>query len=296
MKKLDGAGVVVTDLLGQPSRREAKLLAYMVVQSDAGSDLDDLLMPSLHRAVPFMQVEDIAMLVAQDLNFDMLGSRNVLLEENGRISEGAPRFRLRFIEKRCELRGSFHHTHASSATPKGRLDDQGEAYFLGELESHIAIGDRILRARQRGDVQLLGQAPCGRLIPHHLQQFGSRAHENDPGSSAGTGELGVLTQKTITRVDKLSPLLTRQRHDTRDVQIGSHRALALAYQVSFIGLEPMHTHPILLGVDRQSAQTELGRRAENSHGDLASIGHEELFKGFGAGAGAAGSGRAMTCR
>ena len=65
VEEFHGAGVVVTDLLGDARRRKAKLLAHMIVQPDARRDLDDLLMAPLHRAIALVQMQDVAVLVAR---------------------------------------------------------------------------------------------------------------------------------------------------------------------------------------------------------------------------------------
>jgi hypothetical protein len=44
-------------------------------------------MPTLDRAVPLVKVQQISMLIAQQLNFDVAGSRNKLFDEDVRTAE-----------------------------------------------------------------------------------------------------------------------------------------------------------------------------------------------------------------
>jgi hypothetical protein len=50
-------------------------------------------MAALHRAIAFVQMGHVAVLIAQNLHFDVLGARNVFFQKNGRVAEGD---RLRF--------------------------------------------------------------------------------------------------------------------------------------------------------------------------------------------------------
>ncbi len=73
VEELDGPRVLVSDVTGQTDGGVAKLLADGGVEVRCGGDLDDLLMPSLDRAVALEQVDEVAVLVAEDLDFDVPG-------------------------------------------------------------------------------------------------------------------------------------------------------------------------------------------------------------------------------
>ena len=51
-------------------------------------------MPALHRAIAFPQVDEIAVLIAEDLHFDVLGAADVAFDENFRAAERAAGFAL----------------------------------------------------------------------------------------------------------------------------------------------------------------------------------------------------------
>ena len=53
-------------------------------------DLDDLLMPALHRAIALEQMDEVAVLVAEQLHFDVPGAADELFEEHvGDAERGA---------------------------------------------------------------------------------------------------------------------------------------------------------------------------------------------------------------
>ena len=70
-----------------------------VVQADGRGDFDDFLVAALHRAIALMQMQHVAVPVAQNLHFDVLGARNVFFQKNGRIAERASGFALRFVQQ-----------------------------------------------------------------------------------------------------------------------------------------------------------------------------------------------------
>jgi hypothetical protein len=134
---------------------------------------------ALHRAVAFVEVEDVAVAVAEDLHLEVFGAGDVFLEEDRGIAEGAAGFGLGFVEQLGEV-GSFEHdAHAASTAAEGRLDDEREADRLGGLERLVAIGDRLLRAGQGRHADPLGEGAGGGLVAHHVEQLGAGPDEGD---------------------------------------------------------------------------------------------------------------------
>ena len=64
VEELDGAGVVVADAFGERDGGVAQGLAQAGLEVDRGRDLDHLLVTPLHRAIAFVEVDDVAVLVA----------------------------------------------------------------------------------------------------------------------------------------------------------------------------------------------------------------------------------------
>ena len=60
----------------------AEFFAKSLGQIHGGSDLDHLLIATLDGAVAFMQVDDGSVLVAEDLDFEVLGAADVAFEED----------------------------------------------------------------------------------------------------------------------------------------------------------------------------------------------------------------------
>ena len=73
-------------------------------------------------------------------------------------------------------------------------------------------------------------------------------------------------------------LLLRERDDALDVEIRADRPLPLAHAISLVRLEAVHRKPILLGVNRDGAQAQFGRRAHDADGDLRAVSDEQFLR------------------
>jgi len=134
-------------------------------------DFDNFLVATLDRAIALVEVDDVAVLVAEDLDFDVFGAFDVALEENGGIAESILSFRACLGQQAGELGGFFYDAHAASAATEGGFDDEWETDFMGDLESFIGIGDGFLGAGKGGDVELAnnsGEGPM-KVMPSRAQ-------------------------------------------------------------------------------------------------------------------------------
>lgn len=86
-EELDGSRALVADLLGERDGVRADPVAEFRVQVRGRCKLDDLLVAALHRAVPLVQVDDVAVLVGEDLHLDVARVDHGLFEEDRRITE-----------------------------------------------------------------------------------------------------------------------------------------------------------------------------------------------------------------
>ena len=106
-QELDGAGVVVAGGAGESDGGFAKLAADAVVEADGGRDLDHFLMAALHRAVALVEVEDVAVAVAQDLDLDWRGAADVALDEDRVVAEGGAGLAPGLLELARKILGAF---------------------------------------------------------------------------------------------------------------------------------------------------------------------------------------------
>src|SRR5699024_6744854 len=86
--ELGGTGVAVPHRLGQLDSICQEAVTHVDGQVLGGSQLNDLLVTTLDRAVTLEEVNDIAVAVTEELDFNVLGSVEETLDENGAVTEG----------------------------------------------------------------------------------------------------------------------------------------------------------------------------------------------------------------
>ena len=284
-QELHRARVRVVHLLRQLHCRVAQAVDDLLLDAIARRLLDHLLVPALHRAVTLMQVQHIAVLVRQDLHFDVLGLAHKFFQKHRPVAKGALRFRLRFIQQLLQVLRLAHHAHAASAAAKGRLDDQRKADLLRRRQCLLAVAHRLIRAFQDRHVQLARHIARRSLVTHHLQDLRVRADEDDPGIRAGLGKLRVLREEAVAWVDGVHALLLRQRHDAFDVQVRAQRSFVLVQLIGLVRLEAVRAEAVLLRIDAHCFQSQLGGRPHHADGDFRAVRHHQFLDGADRGGG-----------
>lgn len=182
-EKLDCSSVGVADLPADGCGVPEETGEGLARDVRSGSDLDNLLVSSLDRAVSLKEVDDVALVVSDDLDLNVLGlvketcrrerkrirksafnleaaSRAETeiavrtLDEYGSISESALGLRRGSLERSLHLRLLSDDTHASTSSSERSLDDDGESVLLGERLGVLPSLDRSGRSRDDGHVVL----------------------------------------------------------------------------------------------------------------------------------------------
>src|SRR5262245_24100890 len=124
---LDGAGGGVADGLGGVDCNGSDLLAQGCVDGGRRRFLDQLLMTALYRAIAFAEMDDVAVLVRDDLDFDMARLRQVALDIDGAVAEEALTLRRGPFEGCLHLVWGTRDAESLAAAARRRLDGDREA-------------------------------------------------------------------------------------------------------------------------------------------------------------------------
>ena len=106
--EFDRPGRAVIDSLRQGDCLFTHRLARFVVEKRGRRLFHNLLVAPLDRAFPLVQVEAVAMFVAQHLNFDMARLGDELFDEDPIIAKAAGGFVLRTLKTFARASSSFH--------------------------------------------------------------------------------------------------------------------------------------------------------------------------------------------
>ena len=129
-----------------------------------------------------------------------------------------------------------------------------------------------------GDAAGHGNLLGGQLVAHQVQDLGGRADELDARGLAGPGEVGVLAEEAVAGVDGVGTVLLRQLDDAGNIQVGAQGALVFSDQIGLIRGGAEEAVYILVGVDGNGLEAQVVTGPEDSHGDLAPVGHQDLFE------------------
>ena len=161
--------------------------------------------------------------IGEDLDLDVAGLDDRLLEVDGAVAERGGRLGARQPERRLELSRGRHEPHALPAAAPGRLDHHREAQVL-----RGPAGLRIRSHRFRGPghdrhARLDGRAARRGLVAHPGDRRGRRAHEHEARGAARLGEGRVLGQEAVAGMDRLGARPAGDRDQAID-QRGSSRS------------------------------------------------------------------------
>ena len=186
----------------EPHRVGAHPVAQLRVEVGRRRDLDDLLVAALHRAVALEEVDHVALAVGEDLHLDVARLDDGLLDEDGRVAEGALALAHAGLDRLAQQLRVVDPAHAATAAAGDGLDEERVRQRGGRLDQGVDVGGR-LDARQRGHAGGLGRRDRARLVAGQLEHVGGRADEGDAGVGARLGERRVLREEAVARVDRV---------------------------------------------------------------------------------------------
>src|SRR6186713_2064803 len=113
----------------------------------------------------------VAVLVGQNLDFDMSCALNVLLHKYSAIAKGARGFATRLFQPGLQLPSRADDTHATPAAAKRSLGDQRKGDGLGGFLRRLETLHRLLGPRHNPDASLLRKVAGRYLVSKQLEQF-----------------------------------------------------------------------------------------------------------------------------
>src|SRR5699024_6555234 len=200
-QELDRAGVGVAAGAGNGDRRLAHGPAGLGGEVGGRGLLDELLVTTLHRAVSFADPHAVAVLIGDDLHLDVAGVGEVALDVALVASETLERFGLRGFQRGMGLVGGLHDPHPAAPTAVGGLDGHGPSVFLAEGDDLITGAEELRGSGNTGYTGLLGGEAGGDLVAHDFDRLGRRSYEGDATLGDGAGEVGVLGEEAVARVN-----------------------------------------------------------------------------------------------
>ena len=177
--EFDRAGGIVVHGFRQRDRLLAHLAAGGLVEQRRRRFLDDLLVAALDRTFALAEIDHVAMLVAQHLDFDVAGIDDEFFDEDAVVAERGFGFGLGEVEAFGDLGLRMRDPHALAAAAGGGLDHHGIADLVGDLHRVLFVFDDAEMSRHRRNLGLGGGLLGFDLVAHRGDGAWIGADEDD---------------------------------------------------------------------------------------------------------------------
>ena len=269
------AGRLVFHRLGQRHGLLAHGAARGVADEGRWRLFDHLLVAALDGAFALVQVDHVAVAVAQDLDLDMARLLHELLDEDAVVAEGVARLVLASGKALQRLLVVIGHAQALAAAAGRGLDHHRVADVPRDLHRPLGRCDGVVPARNGVDLGFIGQLLGRDLVAHGRDRMRPRADEGDALVFTALGESLVLRQEAVARMDGLSAGLLGRGNDAVGQQIRLPRGRradvdGLVGQLDVAGLL------VGVGIDGDGGDAHLFGGGDDAAGDFAAVGDEDF--------------------
>ena len=273
-----GTGIAVANVAAQCQSAVEDLLTGCLGNGECGRILDDLLVTALDGAVTVIQVDHVAVVIGQHLNFHVLGAAQILFDEDLVIAEGLLGLVDGFLEFLLHVLSLVDDTHAAAAAAVGCLQHNGVADLLGHfhglfhgLHGVVNAGDD---GHVGGDGDLLGRD----LVAHGVHAVHGGADEDDAVLLALFHQDGVFCQEAVAGVDGVDVVVLGDLDDGGDIQISVNGAAFGVQGVGFVSQITESGVLVFFGVNGNGGNVQLVQSTEYTDGDLAAVGDQNALK------------------
>lgn len=128
-QELGGTGVLVLDMLGQLDGIVQNGVADRGGKRLGRSNLNDLLVATLDRAITLKQMDNISLTIRKQLDLDVTGLVEKSLNEDGTVAKGLLGLRSGTLKALGKVGLRADNTHTTSSTAHGSFDNDGESIF-----------------------------------------------------------------------------------------------------------------------------------------------------------------------
>ena len=234
-------------------------------------------MTALDAAIALAQGDAVAEAVREHLEFHVARAQHELLQIDIVVGESRGGLGLRRLVFLLQVLGAMHFAHALAASAGAGLDEHGIAHALRELASLQGGVDGAVAAGHGGNAAALHGVARDALVAHGLDAIGRGADPDYIVVLADAGELRVLGQKPVARVDGLGAGVLRGGDDAGHHQVAlvggsgpdAHRLIGIVHGQRVL---------VLGGEHRDGLHAELFGRAHDAQGDFAAIGDKDLVE------------------
>ena len=249
-------------------------------QPGCRGNLDQLLVAPLGAAFTLAELHDLGA-VAEDLDLDVAGARHHLLHVQRAVAERPLRLGPTPFEGGRNLLGAGHGAGAATAAAGNGLDHhRGAGGQPREEGGRLLDAGRASGPGQHCNVVRYRRSARPQLVAEQLQRLDRRPDKAQPARRTGARKGRTLGQESVAGVDRVATGLARQPHHLRAVQVGGHAVAGQRQHL--VGQEDVQRRRVVLRVDGDGGDAEIGGGAGHAHRDLAAVRNQKFLERHGA--------------
>ena len=222
-------------------------------------------------------MDDVAVVITDDLDFDVAWLFDVLFEVDAGVFEGFFGFSTGCGNAGAE--GDFipGDSHALTTATGGGFDQYGVADAVGDLYGIFDIRDQSIAAGDTGHTGFAGDFASTDFVTELLHGFNGWADEFDVAAAADFGEVGIFCEETVAGMHGLYVSDFRCTDDAFDLEVAFER-LRGPDAPRFVGKRQVVSAAVGFAVDRDGLNSHLAAGADDSQGNFAAIGNQNSLK------------------
>ncbi|MCY1172008.1 hypothetical protein D9M73_121340 [compost metagenome] len=275
--QLDRACRIIANRARQRDRLLAHRLAHLRRHEGRRCFLDHLLVPPLDRAFALAQINDVAVLVAHHLDFDVTWGLDELLDEHAVVAERCQPLALGRLKALAHILFGIGQPHPLAAAARACLHHDRIADAGRDLDRMIGTVDLTEETGDHIDPRVARELLRLDLVAHRRNGVRRRADKGDPRLGTRLGETLALGQEAVAGVNAVRAGLLRRSKD----QIGEQIALPRRRRPEPHGLirhQHMRAARIGIGIDRDRRDPHLLGGAHDAAGDFTTIGDQDFLE------------------
>ena len=211
--ELHRARRIIADRTGECDALLTHSLAHLGGDEGRRRFFHDLLVAALDRAFALIQIENVAMLISEDLDFDMARVEDELLDEHTVIAKAVKAFTLGRFKAFAHVLFGIGQAHALPAAARRRLHHHRIADLFRDADGMFGIVNLPDKAGDDVDARRHGEFLGLDLVAHR----GNRVHRwADKGDALGLelfGKAGAFGQEAIARMHSFCAGCLARRDD-----------------------------------------------------------------------------------
>ena len=165
----------------------------------------------------------MALTVRHDLKFNVPGIEHQLLQVHLPVAEAGHSLGLSGLIGSFQVFGPVHLAHTPSAASRGGLQQHGITHLARQFPGLLHTEQGAVGAGDHRHPGVLGQGAGGGLAAHPPDHVSGGANVFQPSLHAAVGEIRVLRQKSVARVDGVTAGDLCRRHQGVLVQVAVRR-------------------------------------------------------------------------